>query len=287
MKIDDNGNVSFRQSWLGNAENCAEQGRRNLVFPELDRTSDEAAIGSAAHAGIEAVVDGLCDVKDIGDAVTEWFRTHPDAHNMYYARPRTHQSNMSECIDLATRCARAWVRDIMPKAPIEGARTEVGFDVELFEHKGRKVSLKGTCDLVPVDGALWDWKTSARPYAQKDKQKWAIQPTVYAVADALGGFGREGRQLPAEFTYGVMIKLKKECRGEIVTVQRSEGHAEDLFRKLRSWVDLYNATGLTEVEWPARSEGNYLCSPVWCQHYRDCRGANISLDDDLYGYVQK
>jgi hypothetical protein len=287
MKIDANGNVSFRQSWLNNAENCAEQGRRNLVFPELDRCSDEAFIGTAAHAGIEAVVNGECGASDIADAVAEAYRTDPEAQTIYFARPKTHQSTIGECVDLSIRCAKAWVRDIMPKAPLDGARAEVSFDVDLFNYKDRVVSIKGTCDLVPVEGALWDWKTSARSYAQKDKQKWAVQPTVYTIADALGGFGREGRQLPAEFVYGVMVKLKKECRGEIITVQRSEGHAEDLFRKIRAWVDLYNATGLTEVEWPARSEGNFLCSPVWCQHYRDCRGANISLEDDLYGYVQK
>lgn len=282
MKIDADGNISFRQSWLGNAENCSEQARRNIVEPELDRTTDEAFIGTAAHAGIEAVIDGDCSPSDISDAVTECYRTHPEAAQIVYARPKTHQSTMSECIDMSQRCARAWVKDIMPHVPLVGARTEVEFDVNLFTYRDRIISIKGTCDLVPTEGGLWDWKTSARKYSQKDKQKWAIQPTVYALADHLGGFGRHNA-MPTEFIYGVMVKGKKECKGEIVKVQRTAGHAEHLYSTLRTWVDVYEGMGLTKP-WPKRSDGNYLCSKVWCPFYDTCRGAHISLDDDLYGY---
>ena len=285
MKIDEQGNISFRQSWLGTAENCAEKARRELT-EEPDVTTDEAFIGTAAHYGIEKVIDGDCAPADIGDAVVECYQTHPDVANIVYARPRTHQQNLSQCIDVSQRCAKAWVKDLMPHTPIEGARTEVEFDVELFEYRGRKISIKGTCDLVPVEGALWDWKTAARSYSQKDKQRWAVQPTVYTVADALGGFGREGRNLPTEFVYGVMVKLKRECRGELVTVRRGEGHAEHLYNTLRTWVDVYEGMTLGSP-WPTRSDGNFLCSKTWCPFYDTCRGAHISLDDDLYGYVAK
>ena len=286
MKVDSEGNISFRQSWLNTAENCAEKARRELI-EESDMTTDEAFIGTAAHYGIEKVIDGDCSPADISDAVVECYQTHPDVSQIVYARPRTHQSDLSQCIDLSQRCAKAWVKDLMPLVPLEGARTEVEFDVELFEYRGRKISIKGTCDLVPAgDNALWDWKTSARSYAQKDKQKWAIQPTVYTVADALGGFGREGRNLPATFIYGVMVKRKKDCKGEIVTVQRSEGHAEHLYNTIRTWVDMYEGMTLGSP-WPTRSDGNFLCSKTWCPFYDTCRGAHISLDDDLFGYVAK
>ena len=286
MIIDDNGDISFRQSWLGNAEGCPETGRRKIVEPEADRTTSDAFIGTAAHYGIEQVIEGNCDPADIGDAVVESYRNDPEAREIVFTRPKTHQSNIAECIDLSTRCAQAWVRDLLPLIELEGARTEVKFDVDLFEYHGRRISVKGTCDFIPAQGPLWDWKTSNSSYRQKDKQRWAVQPTVYAVADAFGGFGRYDQQLPAEFTYGVMIKLKKQCRGEILTVQRTKGHMELLFRQLRNWVDLYEGMGL-DRPWPMHMDGNYLCSKLWCPFYDTCRGEHVSADDDLYGWVPK
>ena len=287
MIVDENGDISFRQSWLGNAENCPENGRRQLNEPDVDRTTSDAFIGTAAHYGIEKVIEGTCDPADIGDAVVESYRTDPEAREIVFTRPKTHQANIAECIDLSTRCAQAWVRDIMPHAPLEGARVEVKFDVDLFEYHGRRVSIKGTCDLVPAAGPLWDWKTSNSSYRQKDKQKWALQPTVYTVADAFGGFGRYNERMPSEFVYGVMIKLKKQCRGEMLTVQRTQRHQDMLFQTLKDWIDLYEGMGVDGPSWPKKMDSNYLCSELWCPFYADCRGKHITAEDDLFGWVQK
>ena len=287
MIVDENGDVSFRQSWLGNAENCPENGRRQLNEPDNDRTTSDAFIGTAAHYGIEKVVEGLCAPEDIGDAVLESYRTDPEAREIVFTRPKTHQADIAECIDLSTRCAEAWVRDIMPHAPLEGARTEVKFDVDLFEYHDRRVSIKGTCDLVPAEGPLWDWKTAGGSYRQKEKQKWALQPTVYAVADAFGGFGRFNERMPAEFVYGVMIKLKKQCRGEMLTVQRTANHQALLFQTLKDWIDMYEGMGIDGASWPKHMDGNYLCSGMWCPFYSTCRGEHITNDDDLYGWTPK
>ena len=285
MQIDDDGNISFRQSWLSNAENCPERMRLDFLHPERSRTSDEAFIGTAAHYGIEAVIEGRCAAADIADAVRESYRNDPEAKTIYFARPNTHQSTIGECIDLSIRCAQAWVRDIMPHMPLEGARCEVPFDVPVFEHDGRIVSIKGTCDVVPVTGGLWDHKTSARDYKQRDKQLWNTQATVYSMADCYGGFGRTDVRPPTTFTFSVMVKLKKECRGQIVTVQRDVGHFRRLEKVMRGWVDLLDGVGY-EKQWPMISDGNYLCNH-WCDHYDDCRGADISKEDDLFGYVPK
>ena len=283
MIEDADGNISFRQSWIGNAISCPENARRQIVEPELSRCSDEAFIGTAAHYGIEKVINGECAVDDIGDAVRECYRTDPEAKTIFFARPKTHQSNIGECVDLSIRCAQAWVRDIMPNAPLEGARTEVKFDVDWFEHRGRIVSLKGTVDLAPANGGLWDWKTSAKDYRQKDKQRDAVQPTVYAVADALGGLGRYDQTFPATFTYGIMVKLKKECRGQIITVQRTKSHMDFLERRLRGWVDMFDTLGV-DTPWPMIDEGNYLCNKTWCDFYDTCRGSHISMNEDLFGW---
>lgn len=286
MRVDEHGDVSFRQSWLGTAENCAEKARLDFLHPEREQCSDEAFIGTAAHAGIEAVIEGRCTTADIGDAVREEYRTNSEAKTIYFARPKTHQSTIGECVDLSIRCAEAWVRDIMPHAPLEGARAEVPFDVDLFEHRGRRVSIKGTVDLVPATAPLWDWKTSGSNYRQKDKQRWAVQPSVYLLADVMGGLGRTHVTAPATMTYGVMVKLKKECRGQMITVQRDRGHFAQLEKTMRGWVDLLDTAGW-ETSWPMTQDGNWLCSRTWCPHFSECRGKYITSDMDLYGWTPK
>jgi hypothetical protein len=287
MRLDpDTGIITFRQSWLGNAMNCPEKGRRQVLQPEQSRTSDEAFIGTAAHAGIEAVINGECAASDIGDAVRAEYAHNPEVKQIYFARPQTHQSTIGECIDLSIRCAEAWVVGLMPVAPWEEARTEVAFDQYLFDHRGHPIHIKGTVDLAPTDDhPLWDWKTSANPYRQKDKQKGAVQPTVYCMADHLGGMGRT-RPATSEFSYGVMIKRKKECKTEVVTVQRDLGHYQWLGKQLRAWVDLLLDTNAS-TPWPVIDDGNFLCSRTWCEYYDDCRGAAISNESDLFGYNPK
>ena len=288
MIVDENGDVSFRQSWLGNAQNCPEQGRLNLLHPTRDHTTSDAFVGTAMHYAVEKLIEGTIGVGELGDAVVECYRTDPEAREIVFTRPKTHQANIAECIDLSTRCAQAWARDIWPKLNFEGARVEVPFDVPVFEYRGRTVSIKGTCDVVPGDGGpLIDHKTSGSSYRQKEKQMHAIQPTVYATADVHGGFGRYDQSWPVEFKYAVVVKLKKECRGEIVTVQRNRGHQEYLFDMMRGWIDLYEATGIDTVSWPKKAEGNFLCSSTWCTHYSECRGKYITPQDDLYGWTPK
>lgn len=288
MRLDpETGVISFRQSWLGNAMNCPEQGRRQVLEPDRDQTSDEAFIGTAAHAGIEAVIEGECAPGDIGDAVRAEYVHNPEVKQIYFARPNTHQSTISECIDLSIRCAEAWVKGLMPIAPWEQARTEVKFDQFLFEHRGHPIHITGTVDLAPDsdDEALWDWKTSAQPYRQKDKQKGAVQPTTYCMADHLGGMGRT-RPATSEFKYGIMIKRKGECKTEVITVQRNLGHYQWLGMQLRMWTDLLLDTE-AKSHWPMRDDGNFLCSKTWCGFYNDCRGSAITNEADLFGWVRK
>ena len=266
---------------------CAEQGRRQVLNPERDRTSDEAFIGTAAHAGIEAVIEGECGPNDIADAVRAEYTHNPEAKQIYFARPKTHQSTIGECIDLSIRCAEAWVEGLMPIAPWEQARTEVKFDQHLFDYRGHPIHITGTVDLAPDDNSqpLWDWKTSASPYRQKDKQKGAVQPTVYCMADHLGGMGRT-RPATAEFKYGVMVKRKKECKTEVVTVQRGLGHYQWLGHQLRTWVNMLLDMG-TDNAWPVIDNGNFLCSKTWCAFYDECRGSMIPNESDLFGWVPK
>jgi hypothetical protein len=277
MQIDDD-YITFRQSWLDTAFRCPEEGRRNMIDGQ-GQCSDEAFIGTATHAGIEAMVNGAS--HEAGHAaVVEEYANNPEALDLKF----TKRSGIPECMGYSARCLDAWVKDIMPLSPLEGAKAEVAFEQPIFEHRGFTIAVKGTADLVPAYGnEVWDWKTAASEYRQKDKQMWAIQPTIYGMAAAMGAFGRTDFTLPIEFMYGVMVKRVGPCKGQLLRVQRTQGHVSWAVTRMKNFVDLYIDFGI-DKPWPMVDEKNYLCSAKWCDFYSTCRGAHVTQQDDLFGY---
>lgn len=273
--------ISFRQSWLGTAFRCPEEARWAINHPEMEQCSDEAFIGTAAHAGIEAFINGASQT-DARKAVRCEYTTNDEARDLRF----TKRSGIDECIDYSERCFDAWFNDIRPHAPLEGARAEVGFEVPVFEYRGYLAVIKGTADLIPAVDDPWDWKTAGGEYRQKAKQMWAIQPTIYSMAAVLGGFGRNDFTWPMKFTYGVMVKRVNECRGQMLVVERTEEHAEWAMHRMRGFIDMYLDMGLARP-WPMVDEDNYLCSAKWCSFYDECRGKYVSKKADLFGYDPK
>lgn len=279
MIIDrENRTILFRQSWLDTAFRCPEEARYAIVKPEYDQvSSDEAIIGTGAHKGIEAVIDGTATPAEIGyHAEAEVRRVVAEEGIKWTKRTR-----IEEVIDYAVRCAEAWVRDLMPNPifNLNGARTEQTFKVFLCEYRGWKLYLTGTIDVVPPVNELADWKTSSSEYKQHEKQRWAIQPTIYTLAAVKGGLQTDGWPVeyrwPMLFHYGVMVKRVGPCRGQVVTVMRTEAHAAWAERRIKTFVDLFLDFGL-DKSWPQVDEKNYLCSPTWCAWYSLCRGTEIT-----------
>jgi hypothetical protein len=68
MKIDEeNKRVFVRQSWLKDMLLCPERSRLSVLQPEFRTQNDSAAIGTAVHAGIEAVLTQRCSGADAPD----------------------------------------------------------------------------------------------------------------------------------------------------------------------------------------------------------------------------
>lgn len=287
--IFDGETFSFRQSWLGTAMRCPEEGRRSMLYPEKDVPSDEAVIGTATHYAIEAYINrdetGVSTLDEMRWMVDRYYDEDPDGE--LGIMKFTKRNGVNEMVDLSKRLADAWWYDIKPHAPLDGAEAEVQFEVELFNYRGYPIVVKGTVDLAPNTPILWDWKTAGRSYRQKDKQMWAIQPTIYSLAAIYGGIRVDvDYQWPMNFTYGVMVKLKNRCRGEMVTVQRTEAHAAWAVYRIKTFVDMFLDYG-TDRPWPLIDEDNYLCSATWCGHYDDCRGKFIPRELDLFGWEPK
>lgn len=294
MLIDaENKTITIRQSWLDTAMRCADRGRRD-AFQPVREEGDAAFAGTSMHAAIEQLLLGNLSL----DQMEQYAQAYAakgcvegilqDDGNML---PISFKSfdGPQELIYHAGNCTRGWVQDIHPFLERRGllvGSTEVKFSYEAFEHRGWTIILQGTCDWVPDFGnELWDWKSSGSDYKQKEKQMFAVQPSVYAGAAINGCFGREFT-LPLTFSYGVAIRLKTKARGQIVTVQRTQAHLDWVYRRIRQYVDLFLDVG-PDREWPVSDEGNFLCSQKWCPWYLDCRGSHLNRDLDLFGYEEK
>lgn len=276
MLVDEDGNIWFRQSWLDTAMRCNERGRLAMVRPEFDeRIGDTALIGTAAHAGIAAVLDGRILGGEIGDYAETQAHELCNTNTVYW----TKWTLPAQLAAHASRCAEAWVREIHPHIAL-GGLAEIEFCVPLFESRGRIVGIKGTIDYAAPDGSLFDWKTSSKRYAQRGKQKAAVQPTVYATAAMHGALGELKYQYPIRFHYGVMVRGEAQATTQIVDVQRTHAHESWLHDHLRTYVDLADGLGVLRP-WP-RNENHYLCSSVWCPWWSICKGARLSDAEDSW-----
>jgi hypothetical protein len=273
--VDEAGDIWFRQSWLDTAFRCNERGRLALVYPEFDGMDNDAAlIGTAAHAAIAAVLEGEEDPATIGA------RAVRECHDLTKDPATIHWTKWTLPLQLAghaRRCAEAWASDIYPGLAL-GGMVEVEFCVPLFEVRGRRVGIKGTIDYAAPDGTLYDWKTSSKKYNQREKQKAAVQPTVYAVAAMHGALGELQYQYPIRFHYGVMVRGESKSTTQLVDVLRTRNHEAWLIDHLRTYVDVADGLGVKRP-WP-RNEDHYLCNSTWCPWWSVCKGARLTDDEN-------
>lgn len=274
---DDGTQVWVRQSWLGNALDCAERARYNIVLPDLfTPTSDQAAIGTGVHAGIQNVLEGDIDPQHIGIAARNAVYELCDTETIYF----TDYDDPNDMANMAEACALAWVRDIMPYVPM-GGQCEVPFEVlDVANVEGVRVHIKGTADYIepPLDGVvLDDWKSTNRKYEQWKKQRFDHQSAVYSLAHRRGAFGWEDDGLPIIFRFGWVLKGKNPT-GHITEVRRTARHDEWVIEKISRFVEL--ALHLGEGRsWPVNEE-SFMCSKKWCPAYHLCRGKFLTSYED-------
>lgn len=276
MIIDNETNsIWFRQSWLDTAFRCPERGRQAVVKPEWDEiTSDSALIGTSVHHGIEQFLHGNISspLEIAGEAESFLASFTEDIKWTKYER----QGDLMKQADV---CSKGWVQDILPHLPnLDNAQPEVTFKIPLWSQHGYTIGITGTIDLIS-DGQLWDWKTSARAYNARDKQKNAIQPTIYAMA-ALNSDLIEQTNYPIDFTYGIMIRGSKP-KGQILKVTRHAGHADFATKRMMQLVDLFHFYGLDKT-WPMNDD-HFLCNSTWCPWFSICKGNYLTAAHDRVG----
>lgn len=263
MRVDGN-RIYFRQSWVNEYFICPERARQTALCEPTDETNEAAALGTAMHAGIEAAMDGRADSPD---AVFEIARFTLDS--MY-------SLGLFVYDDLTPKKAhdylRLWSQQLRTVSEFRelyddaGKMTEQSFCVHVDTRAdGTEMWWEGTVDVV---GSLYlvDWKTSGRQYQAWEKQRWAIQPTMYAhAAERMGWL-----HYPVDFRYVVFDKGAKPP--QVVQVQRGPEHAKFLTAQL--WL-VYDQDW--KRPWPLNDQ-HALCSPKWCPHWEECKGLYVSPD---------
>lgn len=276
MIIDtDTNSIWFRQSWLDTAFRCPERGRQAIVKPEWDEmTSDSALIGTAVHHGIEQFLHGhIASPAGIAGEAEQFLSDFDEPVKW------TKYEQFGDLVQQADVCANGWVRDILPNLPnLDDAKPEVTFKIPLWSQYGYTVGITGTIDLI-ADGQLWDWKTSAREYRAREKQKYAIQPTIYTMA-ALNSDLVSADSFPMAFTYGIMVR-GSEPKGQVLTVMRHQGHADFATKRMMQLVELFVMFGLDRT-WPMNDD-HFLCNSTWCPWWSICKGAHLSAAHDRVG----
>lgn len=257
---------TFSQTFLSNAQKCPEQARAIYFREAKSGPTDSTALGTACHEGWEyglyekqagntASVSELVDVTHHAlDNIGEWKYTKMSRKTVY---------------DMVPRLMEGWHKDILPVA--KPARIEQKFRVLLYSGKHRDIYVNGTIDMIDDEYDPWDWKTASRPYERWEKQRWAIQPTVYSYAiehlfNEWAEVGKLSKEI--DFTYGIVMY---DGTTEIMHVQRNQEHVDwlkqqcsqlawNIEHKIKPW---------------ALNDSGWWCGPKWCPKFAECKGAHI------------
>lgn len=253
--------ITFSQSWLNTLENCPQQALLELrgELPRIE--SDATALGTACHAGFEAVCNGA-SLTD-GEAVAiDLFHELTLLSEFRWVQIKT----METAERTLQRVYWTWANEVWPQLAATFA-TELPFDITLgvTSGQGRELRIKGSIDFADEFQDLSDWKcTRLRHWSQRSADT-KLQATAYLLA-MRELYGEADRQ----FHYVVIDKQAQEH--SIFTTTRTEADYRWLIRKAQ------HAAALIEADlevWPLSPVENALCSAKWCSAWDSCRGMTL------------
>ncbi len=280
MRIDEeNKRVYVRQSWLGDSMLCQERGRRMMVSPEFRTTNDSAVMGTAVHAGIEAVLRGTIDARDAHHVSVSKLNLIKDTEKV-----KVTNTDPSTWEDLVRSMTNAWVAGVLPEVPLGG---QPEFKFEYFSNimvDGYAIWFEGTMDYFHPTG-VWDWKTAARKYSLLEKQTQSIQASIYSGYALQSGEVEVDANGDVGFNFGVMIRnLKGDS--QIVRIKRNSAHSmwvtEQASTMVRLALAMRNAEGEFNRPW-LKNDQHFLCYERWCPWWSVCKGVFIQNTHNTSG----
>lgn len=258
--------VYYRQSWINTYLMCGERGRRDLLTEEgID--NEFACLGTAFHAGVEAALSGAAEtpfeVAEVAVAKLTELESLFEYQDMTRSEGIIHLTNWS-------RQLRRTVEFMELRG--DKSAVEVPFSIYIANHPRLpevEQWWEGTIDAINYTKRyMVDWKTSSRQYQKWERQRWAVQPTVYTeYGRRVGALGT-----PSDFRYLVFERTKRSQFAQSVPVTRGPEHTAWLASMLwKPFEDRYAA------EWQLNDQ-HVLCSPKWCEYWDDCKGKFIEPD---------
>ncbi len=265
MKNREDGGVAIRQSWLNDFLLCPERARLNTLNPDDNIGSDLTVIGTAMHAVIEQVLLGEIAPSETDQVAGEALAMAAEAEPW-----RSTGLSAEDMVDQTKLMSAAWADNIYPQMP-KGGIVEHKFEFQIGEVLDTPVWFEGTIDYVAPDNTVWDHKSSSRKYQQWEKQRWAVQPSVYSAAVVQEGLVTE---IPVRFFYDVMIRNGDT---QIVELRRDLGHISFVRRQALAAARFALSYGF-ENEWQMNDQ-SALCSHVWCPWWKQCKGQDMSGEE--------
>jgi hypothetical protein len=128
-------------------------------------------------------------------------------------------------------------------------------------------------DVIKGHRRIWDWKTSGQEYKLWEKQRWAVQPTVYTWAAAQNGLLLPDGFGDYTFEYKVLKRSAKPSKFMTYRVTRTIRSWAWLERVVQNVATLFVTMGI-EDEWPL-NDHSALCSPKWCPFWDQCKGQYV------------
>lgn len=271
----------FHQSDLLQFDFCLERGAALYLDEVPDKFTDSTIYGICIHSGIEATLRekaqghkilSLADMIEVfGHELTAIIESTPFEW-VKWKGPK-------DLVAMAGRSYAAWLSEVEQQVHPKQVEWKFGrtYDgkpapeappVLIYEDEERRIFLEGQIDCADFLNTLWDWKTSSRPYQPWEKQRWAVQPTVYATAwqDVTGC------TWPITFRYAIMLH---DGSVQQLVVTRTQEHVEWLRHKL---VALARVLESGQRPLPLNDTG-WWCSPDWCANWDRCKGSHHGGDD--------
>lgn len=280
----------LHQSDIESFRNCPDQFRIvNGVLPggdfekvpELRLETDAATVGTCFHAMVEHDIgNGFTRLTDAQRWAKDFMTSLLSEYTMngteyrcetFGADPAKALTALAGLTKMWFNCAERKDWKDLSDQPGE-IELEWKFDVPFLQNlTGRytDVRLAGTADVLDRHGnRLIDWKTASRKYERWEKQRWAVQPTVYTYAAGVLGeiepFAEGYR-----FDYRIFNRKYLNDPPQEVTVWRSQGQWSWLVEQVTRMVKMVESN---LDEWPVRDD-HALCGEKWCPVWAQCKGS--------------
>lgn len=287
MRVDDNG-LHLRQSEINDWLLCPERFRRRmqeeyaaelLGMVPINMESDAALVGTAVHHAIETELDDMPHrVTELVEVASNYYTVMADKfENDPATQFTTHTfGTVDKALASVEHLINMWhqssIRFELLYETDERLLTEWEFDVPFCEVDSLPVYLTGTADLVIPNSKIIDWKTAGQKYQRWEKQRWAVQPTVYTFAAHSAGYFDDMDRIP--FDFWVLQRGGKQAQQ--VDCWRSVGHWEWLAEQITPMVAaiVEAANIMWQNPWQ-KNDQSALCSAKWCPFWSTCKGLHV------------